>query len=203
MISIVDYGMGNIQSVANAFGHIGHEAVPISAPAEIASADRLVLPGVGSFFQASERLDASMRDALSEAVEAKQRPILGICLGMQLLASRGTEHGDSDGLGWIPGTVEMIPRGPENLRLPHIGWNVLRDIDSDCLLLDIEDEGTDCYFVHSYFLNAENPDDVVAVTDYGGPVTAAVARNNVFGVQFHPEKSLPLGLEILDRFARL
>lgn len=203
MITIVNYGMGNIQSVLNAFEHLDHAVKVIDEPSALAHAEKLVLPGVGSFKQAAERLDAGFRDALDEAVKGRGCPILGICLGMQLLAARGTEHGESRGLGWIDGIVEKIPTGGNRLRLPHVGWNGLGQIDRDCPLFASVDDGADCYFVHSYQLNATDPDDITAITEYGGTLTAAVARGNVFGTQFHPEKSQPVGLIMLDAFARL
>lgn len=202
-ITIVDYGMGNIQSVRNAFAHLGHDVAESGGPDEIAAADKLVLPGVGSFREAAKRLEGGLRDALKEAVETRGRPILGICLGMQLLAEHGTEHGETEGLGWIAGSVVEIPRTDASLRLPHVGWNALAVVVPSCPLMAGVDDGADCYFVHSYYLKADNPEDVVANTDYGSRITAAVARNNVFGTQFHPEKSQPAGLAILDNFARL
>lgn len=203
MIAIVAYGMGNIQSVVNAFEHLGHKVMVARTPAEIESADKILLPGVGAFRAAMERLESGgFRPALDEAVLVKRKPVLGICLGMQLLAETGTEGGDVRGLGWIPGQVEIIPRGARRLRLPHVGWN---DIEAQgaCPLLAGLDGDRAFYFVHSYHLVAAEPADVAGITDYGGPVTAAVWRGHVFGLQPHPEKSMGPGLKVLDAFAKL
>lgn len=203
MIAIVAYGMGNIQSVVNAFEHLGHKVSVARAPAEIAAADKILLPGVGAFRAAMDRLEAGgFRAALDEAVMARKKPVLGICLGMQLLAEIGTEGGEARGLGWIPGRVEIIPRGEANLRLPHVGWNEI-EIKSDCPLLAGLDGDRAFYFVHSFHLVAADPADVAGTADYGGPVTAAVWRGHVFGLQPHPEKSMGPGLKVLDAFARL
>lgn len=203
MIGIVSYGMGNIQSVCNALGHLGHPVQVVRSPGDLDSVERIILPGVGAFPAAMERLRASgFVDALNTQVLEQGKPVLGICLGMQLLAEAGTEFRDCDGLGWIPGRVEIIPRGDNQLRLPQIGWNDL-DIHSGSRLFDNIEGDTSCYFVHSYQLRPGDPADVVATVDYGGPITAAVERGNIFGAQFHPEKSARVGLAVLDNFAKI
>lgn len=203
MIGIVNYGMGNIQSVCNAFDYLGHKTVVASQPGDLEQADKILIPGVGAFPSAMERInDAGFAEALDENVMVQGKPALGICLGMQLLAEAGTEFGDCRGLGWIPGRVEQIPRNDAALRLPQIGWNELEVRHACPLLADIGDKSS-CYFVHSYEFNPADENDVTATVDYGGPVTAVVARGNIFGVQFHPEKSQRVGLKILDNFARL
>ena len=203
MIGIVSYGMGNIQSVCNAFDYLGHDLLVADGPDDLGRCDHLVLPGVGSFPAAMERLSANgFVDALEEQVRDREKPLLGICLGMQLLADTGTEFRECAGLGWIPGRVEMIEREPPDLRLPQMGWNELEIANAEPLFAGVEGD-TSCYFVHSFHLCPREPADVAATVDYGGPVTAAVARGNVFGVQFHPEKSQKVGLQILDNFAKL
>jgi glutamine amidotransferase len=202
-LAVVAYGMGNIRSIVNAFDHLGHAVTVASEPGQILAAAKILLPGVGAFRQAMDRLEAGgFRAVLDEAVLGRKTPVLGICLGMQLLAATGTEGGESPGLGWIPGRVEIIPRNPPSLRLPHVGWNELR-ILRDCPLLSAVTGDLSMYFVHSYHLVAANPDDVTAVADYGGPIAAAVRRGQIFGFQPHPEKSQRAGLALLDRFARL
>ena len=203
MITVVAYGMGNVRSVMNALDHIGISANVAEKPADLTTADKAIIPGVGAFRQAMARLsETGFKDALNEHAMAKKKPILGICLGMQLLATTGTEGGESQGLGWIPGRVVAIPRGPRNLRLPHVGWNEII-VKKDCPLLS--GLGTDSvfYFVHSFYLEADTKEDVSGVTDYGGPITASVSRANVFGMQAHPEKSQKGGLKVLSNFAKL
>lgn len=203
MIAVVAYGMGNVRSVMNALEHLGIPARVAEKPADLAEADKAIIPGVGAFRQAMARLsETGFKDALDEHAVGKKKPVLGICLGMQLLAATGTEGGESQGLGWIPGRVAVIPRGPQNLRLPHVGWNELI-VKKDCPLL--ADLGADSvfYFVHSFYLAADDQSDISGVTDYGGPITASVSRANVFGMQAHPEKSQKGGLKVLSNFARL
>lgn len=203
MIGVVSCGMGNIQSVCNAFEFLGHDVVAASEPQELRGADRIVIPGVGAFPTAMGALrGAGFVEELQEQVIGKGKLALGICLGMQLLADEGTEFRVCPGLGWIPGRVEIIPRSDKALRLPQIGWNEL-EIKKDCPLLNGIEGETSCYFVHSYQLCPADPAHIVATVDYGGPVTAAVSRDNIFGMQFHPEKSQKVGLKILDNFARL
>jgi glutamine amidotransferase len=203
MIGVVAYGMGNVRSVLNALEHVGADAALAATPEDLDRADKILLPGVGAFGEAMRRLtERGVKPALDEQVLGRGKPILGICLGMQLLAETGTEFGEAKGLGYIPGRVEIIPREDRTLRLPHMGWNGL-DIVKDCPLLGGIAGDTCCYFVHSYHLKAGRPGDVSATCDYGGPVTAAVSAGHIFGTQFHPEKSQRVGLRILSNFAAL
>ena len=211
-VVIVDYGSGNLRSALKAFERAARESgvpadISLSANAEdVARADRVVLPGVGAYADCRAGLDAidGMDAALRHAVEDKGRPFLGICVGMQLMSTRGLEKTITRGFGWIAGdVVEIEPSDPE-LKIPQIGWNTLT-LKSDHPLFDGIPTGPDglhAYFVHSYHLAAANPADVVAVTDYGGPVTAAVARDNKAGTQFHPEKSQALGLALIANFLK-
>ncbi len=208
-VAIIDYGSGNLRSATKAFERAAREAgidaeIDLTDKAErVASADRIVLPGVGAYADCRRGLDAvpGMVEALREAVEAKTRPFLGICVGMQLMSSRGLEKTTTQGLGWIKGDVVlMTPRDPD-LKIPQIGWNTLDRKRAHPLFEGIP-ETLHAYFVHSYHLAAENPDDVVATVDYGGPMTAFVANGNKAGAQFHPEKSQALGLALLTNFLR-
>ncbi len=211
-VAIVDYGSGNLHSALKAFERAaresGHEQ-PIrvtNVPEEVAAADRVVLPGVGAFADCKSGLAAipGMIDALEQAVRRDGKPFLGICVGMQLMADRGREYEVTDGLGWIPGEVEKIVPADPSLKIPHMGWNTLSPRKSHALLDGIPTgaDGLHAYFVHSYQLQAENPDDVVADTDYGGALRAIVGRDNYAGTQFHPEKSQRLGLALIGNFLR-
>jgi len=211
-VVIVDYGSGNLRSALKAFERAAREAgvsatITLSADADhVAKADRVVLPGVGAYADCRAGLDAidGMNAALRHAVEDKARPFLGICVGMQLMSTRGLEKTTTEGFDWIPGdVVEIKPSNPA-LKIPQIGWNTL-DLKSAHPLFDGIPTGPDglhAYFVHSYQLAANNPDDVIAMTDYGGPVTAAVAHGNKAGTQFHPEKSQTLGLSLIANFLK-
>ncbi|WP_417409385.1 imidazole glycerol phosphate synthase subunit HisH [Hoeflea sp.] len=211
-VVIVDYGSGNLRSALKAFERAAREAgvtaaISLSADADhVAKADRVVLPGVGAYADCRAGLDAidGMDAALRHAVEDKARPFLGICVGMQLMSSRGLEKTTTEGFGWIPGdVVEIKPSNPA-LKIPQIGWNTL-DLKTGHPLFDGIPTGPDglhAYFVHSYQLAANNPDDVIAMTDYGGPVTAVVAHGNKAGTQFHPEKSQTLGLALIANFLK-
>ena len=209
-VAIVDYGSGNLHSAQKAFERAAREAgvaasIAVTADsAAVAKADRIVLPGVGAFADCRRGLDAvpGMVGALDEAVRKRGAPFLGICVGMQLLATRGLEYEVVQGLGWIPGDVKKIAPNDSSLKIPHMGWNTLDVARPHALLNDIPTgpNGLHAYFVHSYALEAENADDVVATTDYGGPITAFVSRGNVAGVQFHPEKSQTLGLKLIANF---
>lgn len=211
-VAIIDYGSGNLRSATKAFERAAREA-GIAAdidltdrPDRVAAADRIVLPGVGAYADCRQGLAAvdGMKEALFDAVEKKGRPFLGICVGMQLMSSRGLEKTVTRGFDWIEGdVVEMKPSDPA-LKVPQIGWNTLTLKSRHPLFDGIRtgEEGLHAYFVHSYHLAAEDPDDVVATTDYGGPVTAFVARGNKAGSQFHPEKSQALGLALISNFLR-
>ena len=196
MVGIIDYGVGNLFSLRSSFAAIGVEAFVSGDAAELAKADRLILPGVGAFGDAAEKLRASGLDAFVREQAAAGKPLMGICLGMQLLFERSYEYGDHEGLGLLKGqVVGMSGRLPEGLKIPHMGWNALK-LTKPAKLLE---EGSYVYFVHSFY--AENCEDsLAAVTDYGIPITAAVESRNIFGCQFHPEKSGNVGLEILRKF---
>ncbi len=196
--AIVDYGVGNLKSVVNAMAHLGLATVVTADAGELERSNAVILPGVGAFPDAAEKLRATGLDrALVRAAERK--PILGICLGMQLLFDMGEEGRPTAGLGLIPGKVRPVETA---LKLPQIGWNSLT-FRADCPLFRGLDQGVWVYFVHSYCGVAERAEDVAAVTDYGGTVTAAVSRGNVYGCQFHPEKSGEVGLQILRNFGEL
>ncbi|MGN6774498.1 imidazole glycerol phosphate synthase subunit HisH [Rhizobium sp.] len=211
-VAIIDYGSGNLRSATKAFERAVRETgidaeIDLTDDAErVATADRIVLPGVGAYADCRRGLDAvpGMAEAVVEVVEHKARPFLGICVGMQLMSSRGLEKTITEGFGWIKGDVkEMTPSDP-NLKIPQIGWNTL-DIRHPHALFDgIETGpgGLHAYFVHSYHLSADNGDDVIATTNYGGPMTAFVGRDNIAGAQFHPEKSQKLGLALIANFLR-
>ena len=199
MIAVVDYGMGNLRSVLNAFDAIGAPAELVAEPAQVQGAERIVLPGVGAFRDAIAALrERGLAQAVRDAAAAG-RPILGLCLGMQLLATRSHEFGEHDGLGLIGGSVERISTEP-GLRIPHVGWNDLEVRRADAILGGLGPEPT-FYYVHSYEFVADDPESVTGVTDYGRAVTATVGSGNVFGVQFHPEKSAADGLALLRGFA--
>lgn len=200
MLIIVDYGMGNLASVANAFAAVGAEAVVSSKPDDVANASRVILPGVGAFGEAMSRLrEGRLIEPLREAVLSRRVPCLGICLGMQLLAERSSEHGDHEGLGWIEGAVKRLEPSDPSLHIPHIGWNSVRHPRPSPLFEKLPAEPT-FYFVHSYQFVTRDPAATIGVCDYGGEVTAVVARDHVFGTQFHPEKSQKHGLALLRNF---
>ena len=211
-VVIIDYGSGNLHSAAKAFERASRESaanadIVVSAKAEdVRAADRVVLPGVGAFADCKRGLEAvpGMRDALEEVVRARGRPFLGICVGMQLLASRGLEFETTDGLGWIEGEVRAIEPQDPTLKIPHMGWNTLDVRREHPLLAGIPTgaTGLHAYFVHSYHFVPKDRAVVVAETDYGGPVTAIVAEGNIAGTQFHPEKSQTLGLALIANFLK-
>jgi glutamine amidotransferase len=208
-VAVVDYGSGNLHSAHKAFERAAREAgiaaeVRVTADADwTLAADRIVLPGVGAFADCRRGLDAApgMVEALTEAVRRRGRPFLGICVGMQLLATRGLEYETVAGLDWIAGDVAPIRPADPALKIPHMGWNTL-EIRRPHPLLDGVRPGLHAYFVHSYQLYAAEADDVVATADYAGPITAIVARENVAGTQFHPEKSQTLGLSLIANFLK-
>jgi imidazole glycerol-phosphate synthase subunit HisH len=198
MIGIIDYGLGNLASVRNAFEHLGHKAGLYATPGEAVVCDRLVLPGVGSFRAGMLALEARGWTDVLRGLTADSRPLLGICLGMQLLFDSGEENGPSIGLGLIPGKViRLAPSEPH--KVPHVGWNALAPMRQHPLLDGIKPH-VDFYFVHSYHCIPDNQDDVIAVCDFGGPFVAATGRGNIAGMQFHPEKSQPAGMRILENF---
>jgi glutamine amidotransferase len=200
MIGIIDYGMGNLASVKNAFEHLGYDTHRCVDASEVNQCERLILPGVGSFRAAMQALQShGWVEAVHRYVESG-RPLLGICLGMQLLFELGEEHGPTAGLGLIPGEVILLKPEPP-LKVPHVGWNSLNLLVDHPLLGRIRPE-VDLYFVHSYHCVPIDSADVIASCDFGGCFVAAVARRNVAGMQFHPEKSQPSGLRILENFVR-
>ncbi len=199
-IAIVNYGMGNLGSVRRAFEELGADVTIAEHPAGLYYANRVVLPGVGAFGEAMQNLErGGWRSALLDVVHNQQKPLLGICLGMQMLASVGHEHGESEGLGFVPGHVLRLDTLGCKLRVPHVGWNEVHYRQNDPLLDGIP-SGSDFYFVHSYGLVPDDPADLVATSPYDCDVTAIVRKGNVFGTQFHPEKSSRAGIRLLKNF---
>ena len=203
-VVVIDYGAGNLASVANALGvaaATGTRIIVSDDPDVVADADRLVLPGVGAFGQCIDALRArdGVEAAMTTAVRARGVPFLGICVGMQLLASEGREHGVHRGLDWIGGTVDRVAPGDAGLKVPHIGWNTV-DLHADHPALGRLPQGGRGYFVHSYRFDVADPDALLATTEYGGAVAAVVGADNLLGVQFHPEKSQAYGLAFLHGF---
>ena len=205
-VAIIDYGSGNLRSAAKAFERAARDAglsadVMVTAdPEAVGTADRIVLPGVGAFGDCAAGLRAipGMEETLNETVREKARPFLGICVGMQLMAERGLEHGSHEGLGWLKGDVVKIEPSDPSLKIPHMGWNELEIVHEHALLADAP--ATHAYFVHSYAFAVADPEALVARVDYAGPVTAMVAKDNMAGTQFHPEKSQELGLALIGNF---
>ncbi|RJF75857.1 imidazole glycerol phosphate synthase subunit HisH [Rhodopseudomonas palustris] len=211
-VAIVDYGSGNLHSAAKAFERaarsmeIPEKIIVTRDPEQVFRSDRVVLPGVGAFADCRKGLDAidGMVEALNETVRVKARPFFGICVGMQLMATRGKEHVTTEGLGWIPGDVVKIAPQQDDLKIPHMGWNTL-DVLADHPVLEklpLGPKGLHAYFVHSFHLAAENHADVLARADYGGPLTAVVGRDTMLGTQFHPEKSQRFGLALISNFLK-
>ncbi|HEX4097272.1 MAG TPA: imidazole glycerol phosphate synthase subunit HisH [Caulobacteraceae bacterium] len=203
---LIDYGSGNLRSAEKALLRAAAESdgapevVTTSDPEIVAKADRLVLPGVGAFAACMGALQAvpGLKDAIEEAVTARGRPFLGICVGMQLMAARGLEFGETPGLGWISGEVRRIEPGDQHLKVPHMGWNALESVTDHPVFAGLE--GRDVYFTHSFALYPERAQDAAAWTTHGERFAAAVARDNMAGVQFHPEKSQAVGLKLLGDF---
>ena len=202
--ALVDYGSGNLRSAEKALveaarrSGAGTRIVTTGEPEAIAAADRIVLPGVGAFRACMEALDSrpGLREAMTEAVQTRGRPFLGVCVGMQLLADRGLEFGATPGLGWIPGEVRRLETSDAHAKVPHMGWNTLQAETAHPLI----DGGRDLYFTHSFAFFPDQPEVVVASVEHGGRFAAAVAQDNIAGVQFHPEKSQAAGLELIARF---
>ena len=211
-VAIIDYGSGNLHSAVKAVERAARESGSASDvrltgdPDVVARAERIVLPGVGAFADCRRGLDAvpGMVEALETAVKRDGKPFLGICVGMQLMAERGREYEVCDGLGWIAGEVDRITPSDPALKIPHMGWNTLRPAREHALLegIPLGSEGLHAYFVHSYALKPRDRADILADADYGGTVTAVVAKGNMAGTQFHPEKSQRLGLALLGNFLR-
>jgi len=203
MVAVVDYGVGNLFSLCSSLAAIGAEAVVTNDPAVLAAADRIILPGVGAFGDAADKLrERGLFDVLRD-LAAAGKPLMGICLGMQLLFEKGFEYGEHEGLGLIKGEVRPIAEViPEGLKIPHIGWNALHFTGEKSPIFRYLDEGDFVYFVHSFY--GKNDDgSVIATAEYGTHLTAAVGRGNVFGCQFHPEKSGNVGLKILKAFCEV
>jgi len=207
MITVIDYGSGNLRSAAKAFERAAvatdysGDVVVTSDPDVAAKADRIVLPGVGAFRDCRNGLAAvdGMYDAIREAVIDRAVPFFGICVGMQLMATRGLEHGETEGFGWVPGDVVKLEPKDDSLKIPHMGWNEL-EFEPGHVLLDGVKPGAHVYFVHSYHLMPKNAEHVMATVDYAGDVIAMVGRDNMVGTQFHPEKSQEAGLRIIGNF---
>ncbi len=206
-VALIDYGSGNLRSAEKALRRAaqglngGVEVVTTDDPDVIARADGVVLPGVGAFAACKAALDArpGVIEAMTEAVQTRGAPFLGVCVGMQLMAQRGLEFGATEGLGWIAGEVRKLDPADARLKIPHMGWNSLETISPSPLFAGLG-EGTHMYFTHSFALFAKNDADVAAWTDHGGPIAAAVVRGHLAGVQFHPEKSQAAGARLLSNF---
>ncbi len=209
-VAIIDYGSGNLRSASKSFERAAHESgkdaeiVLTSQVDQVKQADRIVLPGVGAFVDCRSGIQqiSGMWQAIDEAVSVDKKPFLGICVGMQLMAEHGHEHSVTTGFGWIKGDVRAIEPEDKTLKIPHMGWNTLNLRKSHPLFDNIPtgDKGLHAYFVHSYHLIPQNSDDVLAEADYGGTIFAAVAKDNMVGTQFHPEKSQELGLRLIANF---
>lgn len=200
-VTLVDYGLGNIRAFANIFRTLNMDVTIASTRDELAQADKLILPGVGAFDWAMSRLNASgLRDTLDDLVLAKQVPVLGVCVGMQMMADR-SEEGKLPGLGWIGGSVVHFPAEAKGMPLPHMGWNDVTPRMADCLFRQID--APRYYFLHSFCFSPSNADNVLAVADYGHQFVSAVRKGNIFGTQFHPEKSHQWGISLLRNYAEL
>ena len=208
-VALIDYGSGNLRSAEKALaraaadGATGQEIVVTADATRVAQAERIVLPGVGAFADCMKGVASipGMIEALEESVLKRAVPFLGICVGMQLLAEIGREHGDHKGLGWIPGEVVRLAPAEPRLKVPHMGWNSLSLLQPHALFKGMADN-TDVYFVHSYYIRPRNPSHILATTDYAGSIPAIVGRDNIAGTQFHPEKSQAEGLAFLGRFLK-
>lgn len=211
-VAIIDYGAGNLRSAEKAFQHaieaegLGERVVITNDADAIAGADRVVLPGDGAFADCRKNLDAlpGMVEAIDDFIDQRARPFFGICVGMQLLATRGLEHAVTDGLDRIAGEVRAVEPADPALKVPHMGWNTLQPTRDHPLFdgIQLGEAGWHAYFLHGYHLVADRAEDVLAFADYGGPVTAVVARDTVAGTQFHPEKSQKLGLRLIANFLK-
>lgn len=210
VVAIIDYGSGNLRSAEKAMaravsdGGLSARVIVTSDADAVLRAGRIVLPGVGAFADCMRGLRAvpGMVGALTEAVKQRGVPFLGICVGMQLMATRGLEHGTHEGLAWIEGDVVRLTPSDPALKIPHMGWNTLAIAQPHPVLAHVQDNEAHAYFVHSFAFAAEHDRDVIAFTDYGGPIAAVVARDNMIGTQFHPEKSQAVGLQLLQNFVR-
>lgn len=205
-VAIIDYGSGNLRSAAKAFERMGDgaEIIVTSDAAVVKSADRIVLPGVGAFADCKRGLDAvpDMVETLQSCVIEGGRPFLGICVGMQLLATLGEEFGETQGLDWVKGRIKAIQPTDPSLKIPHMGWNKLQEVGNHHPVLDGLDDGAYAYFVHSYHFVPENTDQLLATVDYGQRLTAVIGVDNIIGTQFHPEKSQETGLRLISNFLK-
>jgi len=200
MVAIIDYGLGNVRSVAGAVDKLGYDPLITGDAVDLERADKLILPGVGAFGDGMRRLSRlGLVAILNRLVHDRAVPILGICLGAQLMTRESNEFGRHEGLGWIDAVVEGIAPADPSLRIPHVGWNSLRLLRDDPLLAAIPEDAL-FYFVHSFHIRCDNPDIVKAECDYGAPIASVIHQNNVFGTQFHPEKSQLHGLRLLENF---
>lgn len=197
MIAIVEYGMGNVRSLRNAFEYIGEDVIVTADPAVLDDADRIVLPGVGAFGDAMRAIaERSLESVLQRQARELNKPVLGVCLGMQLIASSSVEHGEHRGLGWIDAEIRRL-EVLRPLKVPHVGWNTISFVPGDPLFHGIKTSEANFYFVHSFHMVCNQTADVIARVDYGGPVTAVVQSGNITATQFHPEKSQDNGLTLL------
>ena len=204
MITIIDYGLGNIRAFANVYDRLNIPVSVARSSDDLRNATKIILPGVGAFDHAMSKLNGSgMRETLEQRVLGHRVPVLGICVGMQILA-RSSEEGILPGLGWIDGTVKKLDISflQSKTRLPHMGWNTIHPHPRDPLLLNLDDDSR-FYFLHSYYFHCNNPDDTIATTEYGIEFTSAARHHNIYGVQFHPEKSHNWGIQLLKNFADL
>ena len=201
IVAIIDYGRGNVRSVANAIEACGADALVTSDPAFIEDASHIILPGVGAFGDAMAALHArGLPEILGRQIFEKGKPFLGVCLGMQLLAGRSSEHGEFAGLGWITGEVTRLTPGPDGLKIPHMGWNSISVKSPHALFKGLQSDQLNFYFVHSYYFHVAAPDSVIGVCDYGMSFPVVVGKDNIVAVQFHPEKSQDSGIEVLENF---
>jgi glutamine amidotransferase len=204
VIAIIDYGLGNVRAFANVYRNLNIPVIIAKKREDLKEATKLLLPGVGAFDYAMQRLiDSGMRETIDQKVLEDKIPVLGICVGMQMLAKR-SEEGVLPGLGWIDGEVKkfILPSHESTLRIPHMGWNTIQPLHSNGLLKGMDNESR-FYFLHSYYFRCSNPADTIATTHYEGDFESAVNSNNVYGVQFHPEKSHQWGIRLLENFAKL
>lgn len=202
MITIVDYGIGNLRSIERAFQHVRPDVIRTDDPDLIRAADHLVLPGVGAFGACIQEIRHRRLEQPIKETVARQVPFIGICVGMQMLFESSSEQGLHTGLGLLKGSIKELRPSDPTLKIPHMGWNIVSPVKHIPLLSGLPADAR-CYFAHSFYASDVSRDDVVAVTDYGDPLPVAVARENIYGVQFHPEKSHDVGLRILANFATL